>query len=81
MLSKIALISAVQAGKCPFGFDNETASSHPRVRSTAAYPSEIFPCGDGTGISQTTSDAATRQTYKDIVSDVNAKYELVDSTV
>jgi hypothetical protein len=50
MLSKLALLGAVQAGKCPFGFDKETTESshsHPRVRSDALYPSEIFPCGDG----------------------------------
>ena len=67
--------------ECPFGFDNEAESSHPRVRSSAAYPSEIFPCGDGNGIEQTTQDAASRQTYKNTVADVIAQYQLDDSTV
>jgi hypothetical protein len=81
MLSKLVLLgSAVQAGKCPFGFDNETKSvHHPRVRSSAAYPSEIFPCNGGNGVA--TSTSTTRDTYKAIVSDVIDKYELTAATV
>jgi hypothetical protein len=89
MFSKLSLTAAVvAAGKCPFGYDdpkNEslTSNPHPRVRSTAAYPSEIFTCPDGTdnlGIATTTS-AFNMAKYKAIVAEVVAKYEAVDSTV
>jgi hypothetical protein len=78
MLSKISLTAAaVSAGKCPFGYDTPAANdsiphAHPRVRSTAAYPSEIFTCpdnGGGLGIATTTS-AFTMDKYKQIVSEV-----------
>ena len=86
-----AFMSKAKAGKCPFGFDNETEQSnltsthdHPRVLSTAAYPAEIFTCtaaSSGQGIATTTTAASTEANYKAIVSAVIAKYEAVSDVV
>ena len=90
MLSKISLTAAVvSAGKCPFGYDTPAAANdsiphaHPRVRSTAAYPSEIFTCpdnGSGIGIPTTTS-AFDKDKYKSIVTQVIEQYELISDSV
>jgi hypothetical protein len=89
MFSKIALSAAVvSAGKCPFGYDTPAANdsiphAHPRVRSDAAYPSEIFTCpdsDDGFGIATTLSSFRMRK-YKLIVAEVVAQYEAVSDTV
>ena len=87
MLSKLSLtLSVAAAGKCPFGYDtpsNDSASNpHPKVRSTAAYPSDIFTCpsNGGFGIATTTS-AFDKAKYKEIVAEVVAQYEAVDATV
>ena len=77
MLSKLSLSFAVAAaGKCPFGYDtpsNDSASNpHPKVRSSAAYPSEIFTCPGlttGFGIPTTTSDFDMAK-YKEIIAEV-----------
>jgi hypothetical protein len=86
MLSKLittsTLLTFTEAGKCPFGFDNETetvAPAHPRVRSTASYPSDIFPCAGGFGIATTVT--FDRTTYKNIVAEVVTQYEKVADTV
>ena len=86
-----AFLSQTKAGKCPFGFDSEpkptnltVKSSHPVVQNTPNYPSDIFTCTAGTAgkaIATTTSSAMTMTNYKNIVSDVIAKYEAVSSTV
>jgi hypothetical protein len=51
LAASAAFLSKAKAGKCPFGFDDETEQSnltsthaHPKVQSTAAYPAEIFTC-------------------------------------
>ena len=80
--------AVVSAGKCPFGYDTPAANdsiphAHPRVRSTAAYPSEIFTCpsnGDGFGIATTTA-AFDKAKYKKIVAQVVEQYEAVSSSV
>jgi hypothetical protein len=83
MLSKISLTAAVvSAGKCPFGFDTPATNesiphAHPRVRSTAQYPSDIFTCpalalsNSSNGIS-TTDSSFTRDKYKEIIAKVVA---------
>lgn len=90
MLSKISLTAAVvSASKCPFGYDTPAVATndsiphaHPRVRSTAAYPSEIFTCpaNGGTAIATTTS-AFDKTKYKAIVAEVITQYEAVSATV
>lgn len=77
MLSKLSLsVTFAAAGKCPFGYDtpsNDSASNpHPKVRSSAIYPSEIFTCpgnDSGFGIPTTTSDFDMAQ-YKVIIAEV-----------
>lgn len=89
MLSKISLTAAVvSAGKCPFGYDTPATNEsiphdHPRVRSTAEYPSEIFTCsGTGTTIGiPTTTSAFDMAKYKEIVAEVVTQYEAVSSAV
>lgn len=88
MLSKIAITTAVvSAGKCPFGFDTPSNDSlphaHPRVRSTAAYPSEIFTCpGNTSGLGiPTTTSSFDKALYKLIVAEVITQYEAVSATV
>ena len=86
-----AFLSKAKAGKCPFGFDDETEQSnltrthaHPRVQAGEAYPAEIFTCtaaSSGQGIATTTSAASTEANYKAIVTAVIAKYEAVSDVI
>ena len=82
MLSKLAtFVALAEAGKCPFGFDNdsnETASTRPLVQSSVSYPSEIFTCS---GTRAATTTTFSRDTYKAIVADVIAKYEATNDSV
>ena len=85
MFSKISLATAVvSAGKCPFGFDNDTVTNpHPMVKSSVSYPSEIFTCpgnSGGLGIA-TTTNAFNKDKYKAIVAEVVAQYDAVDAAV
>lgn len=97
MLSKPMISLAVSAAyasanECPFGFSSDEKSSalnvtkkgsHPRVRSDASYPSDIFTCSantSGYGVA-TTSASVDITTYESIVADVITAYELVDDTV
>ena len=79
-----SFLSKAKAGKCPFGFDDETEQSnltrthaHPRVQAGEEYPIDIF----GAGIPTTTSAASTEANYKAIVTAVIAKYEAVSDVV
>ena len=85
MFSKLSLTAAVvSAGKCPFGFDNDSvAKFQPKVKqSTAAYPSEIFTCAaNDSGIGIPTTTEFTPETYKQIFEEVVAVYEAIDDTV
>ena len=84
-------MSKAKAGKCPFGFDNETEQSnltsthdHPRVQSSANYPSEIFTCSpasSGFGIATTRINFQNEANYKAIVTAVIDKYEAVSDVV
>jgi hypothetical protein len=80
-------MALASAGKCPFGFDNESSllnNPHPIVKSSAAYPKDIFTCTanagtTGIGIPTTTNDF-DQDKYSEIFDDVVALYDTVDDT-
>ena len=85
MFSKLTLSMAVASGgKCPFGFDNDSSVSspvHPKVRSSAAYPSEIFTCPNLGGVAIATTTTFDQDKYKEVFNEILTKYEAIDAAV